>query len=542
MKLFDEIGNEENVIPAVAEDTGVNTMVIGDVLSIEAAETDMNECAAEILAIEGAVESGRDTMTTVEAQIAVEEGILAKPENVAASTVTLSYESMKMTANILGYNVDALEISAEAMEKSPATALEISVEEKKNFVKDIIEKIKKALATIWKKIKEFAAKAMLVFSGLEKKAKALQTEIKDLKGDAPKELSEALVKKIKARNAAHYILGGKTTDTLDASSRAVNRMSVMYNDIAKAMETANGAVTVNKTTNADAIKKLIEDINGAVKTANISKLNSNDKKAVFTVDGSTFFAVECVAGEVKEEYSKEAAVAAINGIDIKVTTVSTKDAKFDVKPASQKELADMISTVVIYASKVKDFGKSIDALTKNIDDKTSKLKGDSVTDRVLAKTSQVFGTGITGKLISGHLANVKNTMLLVNDLKNTFVVKSNEDIEAAQAVVDAGEAAPSVEDLEAATATVAANTAKPSVEDLEAAQATITAAGTAGEATPSVEDIDAAKLVIAASEAAPSVEDFEAATAVVALGEAVPSVEEIAAAKVVIGTPAEDAE
>jgi len=506
MKLFDEIGNEETVIPPV-EDTTVNTIVIGDVLAAEAAEADYEACGKEIHDLEMAIESGHDTMATVEAQIAVEQGLLAKPETIAASTVALSYESMKITAAILGADVDALEISQEAMEKSPATALEISVEEKESFVKNIVEKIKKALAVIWKKIKAFAQKAMLVFAGLEKKAIALQSEIKDLKGDAPKELSESLVKKIKARNAAHYILGGKTGDTLDASSRAVNRMSAMYNTVAKAMETAVGSVDKDAKANGAAVAKLVEDINAAIKTANISKLNSDDTKAVFTVDGSSFYAVECKTGELKEEYSKEAATEVIGGLNLTVTTISAKEAKFDVKPVSQKELADMISVVVIYAKKVKDFSKSIDSLTKNIDDTSSKLKGDSIADKAVAKASQLFGTGITGKLISGHLANVKNTMLLVNDLKNTFEAKkeekkekpSNEDLEAAQAVVAASEAAPSVEDLDSAKAVIAAvaSDTVPSVEEIATATATMAAA----EATPSNEDLEAAQAVVAASAA-----------------------------------------
>jgi hypothetical protein len=504
MKLFDEIGTEEAVVETV--ELGVPTMGIEDILAAEAAEEDMEACAKEITDLEGAVESGYATMATVETQIGIEEALLAKPESIAASTVELSYEGMKITAAILGADVDALNISTEAMEKSPATALEISVEEKKNFVKDIIEKIQKALKIVWAKIKEFAGKVMLVFSGLEKKAVALQSEIAQLKGEAPKELSEALVKKIKARNAAHYMLGGKTADTLDASSRAVNRMAVLYNAVSGAMDSVK--VGDDAAANAGAIKKLVDDINAAIKTANISKLNSDDTKAVFTVDGSSFYAVECKVGELKAEYSKEAAEAAIGGINLTVTTVSAKDAKFDVKPVSQKELADMISTVVIYAKKVKDFGKSVDSLVKGIDNTSAKLKGDSFTDKAVAKASQVLGTGVTGKLISGHLANVKNTMLLVNDLKNTFVTKSNEEVEAP--------AVPSAEDLEAAQAVVAAHEATPSAEDLEAAQAVLASAASTTEATPSVEDIDGAKAVIAAHEATPSAEDFEAAQAVVA--------------------------
>ena len=540
MKLFDEIGNEETVIPPV-ETAGVNTLEIGEVLSIEAAETDMNECAAEILAIEGAVATGRDTMATVEAQIAIEESILVKPEQVAASTVTLSYESMKNTAALLNYNVDALEISQEAMEKSPATALEISVEEKKNFVKDIIEKIKKALAVVWKKIKEFAGKAMLVFSGLEKKAIALQTEIKNIKGDTPKELSEGLVKTIKARNAALYINGGpsKVVQTLSSGVGSVTSMMTLFSTVNSAVEKAGDALGVNKEANAKAITELNSTIVDAVKAANNSALNSDDTKAVFTTAGSSFDAVEYKSIEVKDGYTKDEAENVINTISLPMTTISTKEAKFDVKPVSQKELEAMIGQVVQIAGGVKNFSKSMDSFISLIDKNTAALKGDKITDKAKAKLGQLFGTGLSGKLIAGHLAQVKNTMLLCNDLKNSFVTKSNEDIDAAAAVIAASEAAPSAEDLEKATSTVAASVAAPSVEDIDAAKVTLAAVGTV--AAPSIEEIATATAVITASASVPSVEDLEAAQAIVTASEAAPSNEEIAAAKIVIGQTKEPA-
>lgn len=309
-KLFDEIGNEEIVVAATEE--VAPTLTVEEVISADMAEEEVQEVATEIASYARAIEDGATVAERLEAQIATESALLTNPEAIAASTVVLAHESMKVTAAILGAEVQAMDISTEAIEKSPATALEVSIEEKESFLKKVAAKIKAIIAKMMVSIKKLGAKILISVSNLEKKAKALSAKVeKDYKST---KLTDGEKQKLAKLNGTVLAAG------------------IKYDELAKAM---NVATSANET--------FVRMLDIVITKASKLKLTSDGD---ISMGDAEAFTNETV---VKFGKMAEDGIKALGGVSAKLSAEINKDPKkFGIAPLEAKDGTEVVYNAIRY--------------------------------------------------------------------------------------------------------------------------------------------------------------------------------------------------
>lgn len=427
-KLFDEISTEDAVVAA----KGNTTLDICDVITIEEAEADFNAAANEVDKLLSLSEEGEEMAKHVARQIETEEAILAKPETIAASTVTLSFESLKVTAELLGADLDALNISSESIDKSPADTLAISIEEKESLLKRIIAKIKEMFKAVKKFIKQMITKVTVAVAGVEKKAEAIKAKVDNLDDkNAPKEIDEKTVEKIKAVYS-YLVVAGVTADNVKSIIDYSGGINAKYLkdklSISKVEETLSKLGDDAKE-NANLVKKLIEESKKILK----DNINGEDNKPIQSIivgvskDSISYLTIDEV--EVAEELSKEEAVKTIAKIKLvlktsKITEDSISGSKVGVlKKADLVKISDAISKEAKEVkSYVKDYESLQEAAEKVVDeaDKTKLAEDLQAGLTGAVATANTIGSKVTSTMLKSYLWSLKASINVVNLYVNTF--------------------------------------------------------------------------------------------------------------------------
>jgi len=435
-KLFDELGNEE-IYTGVA----VPTLAIEDVIVADSAMEDIQELGTQIASYSRAVEDGESVVSRLESQISVESALVAEPEKVAASTVVLSYESLQVTAAVLGADLSAMSISTEAMEKSPVTALEISIEEKEGFLKKVVEKIKAILKKIGQSVMKLIAKVALAISGVKKKADALKAKVEKLdEKHMPAKLDEETEKAITEKFGVLVKLG-INPDNVKAAIDASGGDKADY--IVKALETYydKAAGTLGELAGDDdakgngaKVKKLVEEA-GKLISNNASEFGA-DKNVIGNVISAIGNNLKYVRfdnlPEVKDELTKSAAIAAIKSIRLTIGSSAIDGTKTEVKVLNKAELTKVVDSIVKEADEAKayaDHYKKLQEAGNGIVKKIEGLKLDEAAqhgmDGVLSSV-QTLNSQVVTALIFGYLGSIKNGMTVVNMIANEYKEKKED--------------------------------------------------------------------------------------------------------------------
>ena len=435
-KLFDELSNEE-----MTTKVATSTLAIEDVMAADAAMDDVEALSAEVHAYGRAVEDGESVIGRLEKQISIESALVAEPEKVAASTVVLSYESLQVTAGILGADLGAMSISTEAMEKSPVTALEISIEEKEGFLKKVVEKIKAILKKIGQNIMKLIAKMALAVSGIDKKANALKVKIDKLdEKHMPAKLDEATEKALQDKYGVLVKMGINPVNvksTIDAAG------GDKADYIAKAIETysTEAAKTLGELAgdddakgNGEKVKKLVEEIKKLIEN-NAPAFNA-DQNVIGNVISATGNNLKYIRldnlPEEKGELTKTAAAAAIKSIRVSIGTSTIDGTKSEVKVLKKAELIAVMDSIIKETAEAKaysDHYKKLQEAGNGIVKKIGELKLDEDVQHGMGgvlNSVQTINSQVVTSLILGYLNAVKNGMTVVNMIANEYKEKKEE--------------------------------------------------------------------------------------------------------------------
>ena len=433
-KLFDELSIEEVVAPVATE----STLAIEDVMEADIATEEVQEVAAEIAAYGRAIEDGGSVAARLEDQIAVESALVAEPEKVAASTVVLSYESLKVTAAVLGADLGAMSISTEAMEKSPVSALEISIEEKESFLKKVVAKIKAILKKIADSVKKLVAKIVIAVSGVEKKATALEAKVKALDEKlAPKKLSEKTVAAIQAK---YGVMISKGIDAVNVKAIIDVAGGDKATSIAKALETMSASVEKalgelgdDAKANGAKVKEVVAAAEKVI-TDNAKDFGATEVKGeVISASGNTVKYAMLALPEVKDEVSKAEAVSAIKAIKVTLGNATVSGEKAEVSVIGKSVLEAIAGAIVTEAKEVKKYSGEYKKLQEAGDKIVKDIEGTKLAEDVqpglsgvLSSVQTVNGQVITS-LIFGYLGALKDGMNVVNMIAGEYKAEKKED-------------------------------------------------------------------------------------------------------------------
>jgi len=438
-KLFDELSTEEIDGGVAAQPVELS---IEEVIEADTADAEVQEVAQEIAQLNRVIEDGEAMAARLEDQISSEQAIIAQPETVAASTVVLAHESLKVTAAILGANVDAMNISQESIEKSPVTALEISIEEKESFLKKIVEQIKLVIVKVIASGKKLLTKILVATNSLEKKANALKDKLNSGEG----ELTDADKDKIANLMGCIAAFGSikENISTIEATGSVSKGLNDLNEEFVKIIGNLNPSAS-----DEEQLKKVQSDLMGIFSKKNIIKyfklvsgmaklseyVNANSKETETYVpyrwDGEW---AKCIYFKVPGD--KEIAEMVNNSKTVKdlaktiIGKVSFEYRSYKFKPEDVKKvLGDKalkeseLKSILVIASKaaknMKGYGnnafKSVENTNKIIKAIGSLDLPDDIASVVkpATKIATIASTLATTDIVLNYYNNVKNTIAVV---------------------------------------------------------------------------------------------------------------------------------
>ena len=224
--IFGQLATESADKQAAIEDN------IVEEIAAEEAYADALAIESEIVAGVAAMSQAQVAADRVEAQVSHESMLLANPEQINVGCVALSQEALATTALLLGADASVLapSVSQEAAEANPVSAMQISIENDKNFLTKVIDSIKAIFRKVMNAAKKLYVKLVVAMDGTAKKAKKLKKHIeKDLDGSTKtkntfdEKKSEKLYKLLAIEHLDGLTIAGGTdkisTNTLDSLNK-----------------------------------------------------------------------------------------------------------------------------------------------------------------------------------------------------------------------------------------------------------------------------------------------------------------------------------
>ena len=358
-------------------------------------EIGAEEAYADALSIEASIEADLGAMAQatvaadrIEAQVAHEELLLATPEKINVGCVALSQEALSTTAMLLGAPADALAaaVSLEAAESNPVSAMQVSQEGAKDFLKKVIESIKAIFRKVMNSAKKLYVKLVVAMDGTSKSAIKLKKYIlKDLKDAKAKEanFSDKVAKKLRTIVYTNSITGLSAVDTeiataaiskiMDAQIAADKDMDAISEDLdAAALTAAEDGVRKTFNENVNKLIKGLVILDTSVAEDNFSYTAPSDSVKLFVTShsGTKVRVLELNTADDKST------------VKVKTLTMDASnvgDSKYPV-PVSAKDTT-IITSLDSVIEKSKKFGKTKDIAMKAIEqankvlDKLAKTKG-----------------------------------------------------------------------------------------------------------------------------------------------------------------------
>lgn len=155
-----------------------------DVIAAEEDADELAELVADTQESATEIEIAETTQGAVEEEVVRQEELLEKPEEITTTDVIVAQEKLNFAARMLGVDLADLGISTvsrENLDKSPITSLEVSLENAKEMVMNIIENIKIVFKKIIVNIKKIYVKIVVMFNRIDDTAKGLLDKITGLK-------------------------------------------------------------------------------------------------------------------------------------------------------------------------------------------------------------------------------------------------------------------------------------------------------------------------------------------------------------------------
>lgn len=408
-KLFDQVdlGNEA-MSPIVAEPMDIETVIA------------TQEAFAGIADVEKEYENANATIAlantvtgNLEAQIAHESAILAKPESITGATVVLSQESLIATAKLLGAEGTLAGLSIESIAANPVTSLELSIEEKQSLIARVIETVKVLAKKFVAMLKKLYTKAVVAMSGVSKQAGDLSKEIAGVKDGADVKVEDGgkLAQLINAKfGAAMFVLESK-----DPGSNLIAGIFAKLEGLNKTADIASGTATLIAGIDK-AISDLGEKVAGKDLAKTVAELAIADGQVV-RFDGASVKTIKTSKPTIDEgkEYSKKEAINAIAQITFSVTSEKAPL----VKGIAEIKFANL-ATMAVETGKAADTLKSFsDSVNKAIEGAVKNVKGlkegdDDKKYLPATKMANVMISNVGMDLILGYLGAVKGSLSVTN--------------------------------------------------------------------------------------------------------------------------------
>ena len=416
-KLFDQVDLS-------TEDMGLNEPLdIDVVIATQEAFADIADIEREHENTQATIALADTVTSNLEAQVAHESAVLAKPESITAATVILSQESLVATAKLLGAEDTLAGLSVESMEANPVTSLELSIEEKQGLIKRVIETIKvlfKKFVTMFKKL---YTKALVAMTGIAKQAEALEKEIKETKDGKDVEVKdgEKLAKLINAKL-------GAVIEREKASGVDKTLLTTLMSTVANLGKT--GAFASATSDLVSVIEKSTKDLKDEVEGKDLKKI-IDDMEAVgmgvLRVDGNTIKKTKMTRPEVDEgkKYTKQQAIDVIAKVSYGVESKKAEEKKGLGKIAFS-DLAEMAKALVEPAKGLKKFAENVDKSIENASKTIEKLKEGEDDKKYLpaTKMANVMIANVGIDMVLGYIGAVKGSLAVVTA---AFKEAKNED-------------------------------------------------------------------------------------------------------------------
>lgn len=423
------------------------------------------EDAAEIAELVGDTQKSVDAIELAEsAQDEVEESIvdqtemLANPAEITATDVVVAQERLEATARMLGTSLSELEIttvSRENLDKSPITGLEVSLENAKDMVLNIIEQIKVVFKKIMVNIKKIYVKIVVALNRSGAYADSLAKKVNTLKDGKDSKFTPEQQLSLAGRLAVPAALaGGHLTDSpmgaikefldgvssSDYTAKSEKAIDALFKAVdAQVAGGENSAViTAAEALNKVVGTKLQSDVAKFITEKPDAFIGGNVGKVtgLYRFDGSS---IKAIVVKIDEEKYKAAVAAGELGkaSAASVTTTATlkfkpeylKTVKVDV-PTKAAVLA-MLKDVKAAAGKIKPFADktmgAIDATDKAMDKlaamvgKQKELAGESkAAVSIAVKQGRIFVVGCALESILGYVGAVKAVLGYCVTASSTF--------------------------------------------------------------------------------------------------------------------------
>jgi len=431
--IFGRLSIEEHVESVAADYT------VMDAISAEEAYVEAIEIANEAHIDAAAMDKATLAAERLETQVSNEEAILAQPESITAGTILLSQESLATTAMLLGADAAMIadyQVSNEAALDNPVSAMQVSHEGAKDFLKKLYEGIKLLFKKIGNAMKKLYTKLVVVMDGTAKSAKALAKTIKDSKIAKPatETFSEGKSRSLNKKFAGKgpVIAGMEALISSNGSDGILKAMDVIsgLRSIAmaaseKSAKTGYGSLKAlaEKNSAASALEKATDYIkpDGIVGVTPVV-VRSNSVQFVEIVVADT-------SGDDDDDYVK-----ALRDIKFSVKTLSLKpeDEDAKVKVLDKGALQTLCGKVETSAKGLKSFAsareKDIKTLEKELATLAKDSDGSAFVNRMkgnVMNASRAMGASV---LMSSTLAYAANNKAVLGFVKDNFAEYKSNDL------------------------------------------------------------------------------------------------------------------
>ncbi len=227
----------ESLEDGVEETSEVVTFEPEDVIAAEEDAAEVAELVAEVQEGNSEIEAADGAQVIVEEEIAREEELLEKQEEITATDVIVAQEKLELTARMMGTSLADLGIttvSHESIAKSPVTGLTVSLESAKDVALAIIENVKIVFKKILANIKKIYVKLVILMARSGATADAMIKKLKDMKVADDAKFSPEQQASIAAKLAVPAALNGK---------KIPENPSAMIGEYLKALQSSQSQLT-----------------------------------------------------------------------------------------------------------------------------------------------------------------------------------------------------------------------------------------------------------------------------------------------------------
>lgn len=432
----------ESLEDGVEETSEVVTFEPEDVIAAEEDAAEVAELVAEVQEGNSEIEAADGAQVIVEEEIAREEELLEKPEEITATDVIVAQEKLELTARLMGTSLADLGIttvSHESIAKSPVTGLTVSLESAKDVALAIIENVKIVFKKILANIKKIYVKLVVLMARSGATADAMIKKLKDMKVADDAKFSPEQQASIAAKLAVPAALNGKkipenpsvmigeflkATGSNEYTAKAEKEITALVKATDVLVESKGEKGEKEFSDAVNAVNELqmsgyVKDIAGLLaKGEDFTQKPSGDFFGPFKYDGAAIKAVaisidknkptttvgERVAAttqavvtyKFKPDFLKSVTVEVPKKESLNVVLKQVKDAAGKIKPFADKNMAAINAA-----------DKAIDKLSSVVG-KTSELGGASKSAVTFAtKNARILATNIALDSILGYVGAVK---------------------------------------------------------------------------------------------------------------------------------------